>query len=63
MAKQQKQTLPQVDFSRFMGLTSRQLKNLERLGMPCHSAGGQKLYPFPEAVQWYVNFKVEAARS
>jgi len=37
-----------------LGLTTRQITNLEAEGIPCRAVGNRKLFPIPEAVRWYV---------
>jgi phage terminase Nu1 subunit (DNA packaging protein) len=54
--------LSQTDFAKFMGLTTRTLRNLEQKGMPHEARANQKFYPLPDAVQWYVNAKIEEER-
>ena len=51
----------QKAFAEMLGLSSRQISNLRAKGMPAHAKGNGHEYPIPDAVQWYVRFKEEAA--
>lgn len=44
-----------------LALSTQQIRNLEKQGMPCRSAGRKKLYPIPDAVMWYLRRKQEEA--
>lgn len=43
-----------------LGLTARQVHNLTEKGMPRTVENGKPLYPFPEAMKWYIAFKVSS---
>lgn len=53
--------LNQKELARFLGLSRQQIRNLEKVGLPHGSKGREKQYPIPASVQWYIDFKVEAA--
>ncbi|MFG1690686.1 hypothetical protein ACGF5M_00785 [Gemmatimonadota bacterium] len=44
--------LNQRQFSEVSGLSTRQIRNLESEGLPFSSAGREKRYPMPSAIQW-----------
>lgn len=44
-----------------LGLSARQIRNLEDEGLPHRADGRRKLYPIPEAVQWYLQHKKRKA--
>lgn len=44
-----------------LALSTQQIRNLEKLGLPHRSAGRKKLYPVPDAVLWYLRRKQEEA--
>lgn len=54
-----------MEFAAITGLSTRQIRNLEKAGMPCRDGeGNRKAYPLPDALQWYVAEKMrEAERS
>lgn len=43
----------QTGLAELLGLTTRQIRNLEREGMPHRADGAKKLYPIPGALSWY----------
>jgi phage terminase Nu1 subunit (DNA packaging protein) len=53
--------ISQTELARTLGLSTQQIRNLEREGMPHRAEGRRKLYPRPGAVQWYVRRKQEEA--
>ncbi|MCK9494144.1 MAG: helix-hairpin-helix domain-containing protein [Dehalococcoidia bacterium] len=53
----------QVELARTIGLTTRQIRNLELEGMPHRADGARKYYPVPGALDWYIRRKEEAARA
>lgn len=57
----------QTELAAMLGLTTRQIRNLETDGLPFQASGNGKLYPIPAAVRWYVQFRetraAEAAAS
>lgn len=53
--------LSQKDLAQVLGLTTRQIRNLEEQGMPARAEGNRKLYPIPDAVRWYVQRQVDQA--
>lgn len=53
----------QAELSRILPLTTRQIHNLEREGMPHRAEGRRKFYPLPGAVDWYVRYRERLARS
>lgn len=50
-------TLSQKELAKVLGLTTRQVRNLEAEGMPARSDGRSKFYPVPDAVEWYYERK------
>lgn len=53
--------LSQRDLAAHLGLSTQQIRNLEDKGIPHRAEGRRKLYPVPESIQWYVQFKVDEA--
>lgn len=53
----------QSEFARTVGLTTRQIRNLELEGLPHRAEGARKYYSIPEAVEWYIRRKEDAARA
>jgi phage terminase Nu1 subunit (DNA packaging protein) len=53
--------LTQDDFADRLGLSTRQVRNLEKSGLPTRSRGGKKLYPWGGCLAWYISFKVQTA--
>lgn len=45
--------MSQSALAQALGLTTRQVRNLEEQGMPHRTDGTRKWYPVPEALQWY----------
>ena len=45
-----------------VGLTTRQIRNLEAKGLPVRSRKNRKWYPLPDAFRWYLAFREEIAR-
>jgi phage terminase Nu1 subunit (DNA packaging protein) len=43
-----------------LGLTARQVHNLTEKGMPRRVENGRPSYPWPDALKWYVAFKIAA---
>lgn len=56
-----KKEASQTEIAEILGLTTRQIRNLEGEGMPHRAEGNRKLYPLPGAVQWY--YQREIARA
>lgn len=58
------QRVNQSDLSRLLGLTTRQIRNLERDGILRAEidAHGKKVYPWPESNHRYIQYKVEEAK-
>jgi phage terminase Nu1 subunit (DNA packaging protein) len=44
----------QQQLADILGLSTRQIRNLEHEGLPLRAEGKRKLYPIPDAVRWYV---------
>jgi phage terminase Nu1 subunit (DNA packaging protein) len=53
--------LTQRDIADLLGLTTRQIRNLENEGMPHRAEKNRKFYPMPDAARWY--YEREVARS
>lgn len=51
----------QRELAELVGLTTRQIRNLEGRGLPVRAEGNRKLYPVPDAVRWYVDAKAREA--
>lgn len=49
--------LNQTELAAHLGLTTRQIRNLEAEGLPHRAEGNRKWYPIPEAIQWYIEWK------
>lgn len=47
----------QTELSALIGVTTRQIRNLEHRGLPHRAEKNQKLYPVPDAIQWYIDRK------
>lgn len=47
----------QTELAEFLGLTTRQIRNLDAEGLPHRAEGNRKFYPIPEAVEWYYQGK------
>lgn len=56
-----KREVTQSELALILGLTTRQIRNLEAAGMPHRAEGNRKLYPLPDAVHWYRDRAVESA--
>jgi terminase small subunit / prophage DNA-packing protein len=54
-------SVSQQGLAGILGLSTRQIRNLEAEGMPHEADGNRKTYPIPEAVQWYVAREQERA--
>lgn len=57
------QHVNQTELAQILGITSRQVRNLEKKGIPHRSKGREKLYPVPGAVLWYIQQERERASS
>lgn len=55
-------SIPQKELAAILGLSTRQIRNLEAEGMPHEAEGARKSYPIPDAVQWYVAREQERAQ-
>lgn len=53
----------QKELARILGLSTRQIRNLELEGLPHRADGNRKLYPIPAAVDWYIRRREEQARA
>jgi phage terminase Nu1 subunit (DNA packaging protein) len=55
----------QSQVSELLGVTTRQVHNLTEKGMPRRVENGRPKYPWPDALKWYIAFKVsvEAAKA
>jgi phage terminase Nu1 subunit (DNA packaging protein) len=53
--------ITQQELAATLGLSTRQIRNLEAQGLPHEARNNGKFYPKPGAVQWYVAFKMEEA--
>lgn len=62
MPKSTPHEVNQKDLARILGLSTRQIRNLEAQGLPHRAEGNQKLYPIPESVQWYMQQAVDRAQ-
>lgn len=51
----------QTQLASILGLGTRQIRRLEKAGMPHRAEGNAKLYPLPDAVQWYIERKMREA--
>lgn len=47
----------QRELAELLGLTTRQIRNLEGRGLPVSVTGNRKRYPIPDAIRWYVASK------
>lgn len=56
-----KREVRQKELAQILGLTTRQIRNLEAAGMPHRAEGNTKWYPLPDTVIWYTERKVESA--
>src|SRR5690606_3285343 len=56
-----KKEVTQRELADILGLTTRQIRNLEAAGLPHRAEGNRKLYPIPDAVIWYRDRAVESA--
>ena len=55
--------LSQKEIAQLLGLTTRQIRNLEAEGMPHRAEGNRKLYPVPGAWRWYHQKELDRAVS
>lgn len=53
--------LSQKELAELLGLTTRQIRNLEAEGMPCRAEKNRKRYPAREAISWYHDRRVQRA--
>ncbi len=53
--------LKQKEAAERLGVTGRQIHNLVNEGMPTVLESGKRLYPFPECMSWYIEYKIQAA--
>ena len=49
--------MSQADLSRVIPLTTRQIRNLERSGLPHRAEGNRKYYPLHECVRWWAEYE------
>jgi phage terminase Nu1 subunit (DNA packaging protein) len=52
-SKRQTREVSQSEFAELVGLTTRQIRNLEREGLPHRADQNRKTYPVPAAVLWW----------
>ena len=50
----------QKEVGELLGVTARQVHNLTEKGMPRRVQNGRPEYPWPDALKWYIAFKVSA---
>lgn len=50
----------QKELAERLGLDVRQVRRLEDAGMPTRTRKGRKDYPWPDALKWYIGWKVES---
>jgi phage terminase Nu1 subunit (DNA packaging protein) len=55
--------MKQVEVAEVLGVSSRQVHNLVKEGMPRHAENGKTYYDAPECVAWYLARKVAEAES
>jgi hypothetical protein len=55
--------LNQIQVADLLGVSDRQVRNLEAKGLPWDETSGEKLYPKRACQAWYVRFKQEEALS
>jgi len=60
-AARPKSEATQRQLAALLNLTTQQIRNLEDKGIPHRADGRSKLYPLPDAIVWYVDFKVAEA--
>lgn len=53
--------LTQMQLADVLGVTTRQIRNLEARGLPIDESTGTKLYPKRQCQRWYIEFKQEEA--
>ena len=56
-----KSEVNQTELAGILGLSTRQIRNLEVQGLPHRSEANRKLYPIPGAVQWYAEHRRDLA--
>ncbi len=61
MASVSARSVTQTELAALLGLSTRQIRNLEAEGIPFRSDGRRKEYPVPDAIRWYVGRKQEEA--
>ena len=44
-----------------LNLTTRQIHNLVEVGLPTRSRRGKVVYPFPDCLTWYIQYKIDKA--
>lgn len=54
--------LNQRQIGRVLGVTPREIYNLEQKGLPRRVENGRKIYPLDECVQWYARYRESVAR-
>lgn len=52
----------QTEFAEMVGLTTRQIRNLEAEGLPSRAEKNGKYYPVPDAFRWVIKWKEDKAR-
>ena len=60
-SKRQIREVTQTEFAELVGLTTRQIRNMEKSGIPHRASGNRKLYPVPAAILWWRDREVERA--
>ena len=54
-------TVNQTELASILGVSTRQIRNLEREGMPCETEGKRKRYPLPQAVHFWRDREIARA--
>jgi phage terminase Nu1 subunit (DNA packaging protein) len=54
--------LTQRAIAEYLDLDARQIRNLEKLGLPTRKVGGEKRYPWPSGLHWYIKYKTAAGK-
>ena len=53
--------LPQSAIAEYLNVDVRQIRNLEKKGLPMVRVKGTPKYPWPAGLHWYLDFKIQAA--
>jgi hypothetical protein len=54
--------LTQLLLAEYLDMDARQVRRLEKEGLPTRSVRGEKRYPWPAALHWYLKYKTELAK-